>query len=388
MLEDKLDALGHQHKLHSKVQDKKDRATVENVIDPRTRLMIYKMVRSGFLAAMHGCISTGKEANVYFAILGNQSPAAIKIYRTSVLIFRDRDMYVKGDFRFQRYSKNNPRKMVQKWAEKEARNLRRLEAAGISAPRVLLLKQHILVMSFLGRNGWPFPRLQDVGDVKFMHGELLYQRTIDILRKMYLECNIVHGDFSEFNLLLEVIHENDALKSFEIHVIDVSQSVEPDHPNAMEFLRRDIGNVQRFFADAVSPELSFSAENIFLYVTGKILSLEIHHFSLHAIPDTVFKLIPIPRTLASYAGSHDSLDVEKQYDYLRSNSPREILPNPTETQVSTPTLEDQHISVKYDKGYCVSSATKVERKEHKKKVKLQNRERRIRKSQEKSKGKK
>ena len=40
------------------------------------------------------------------------------------------------------------------WAEKEMRNLRRLEAAGIRCPRVLFLRAHILLMEFIGKNGW------------------------------------------------------------------------------------------------------------------------------------------------------------------------------------------------------------------------------------------
>ena len=40
--------------------------------------------------------------------------------------------YVTGEFRFRHgYSKHNPRKMVRMWAEKEMRNLMRLETAGI-----------------------------------------------------------------------------------------------------------------------------------------------------------------------------------------------------------------------------------------------------------------
>ena len=40
--------------------------------------------------------------------------------------------YVTGEFRFRHgYSKHNPRKMVRMWAEKEMRNLIRLETAGI-----------------------------------------------------------------------------------------------------------------------------------------------------------------------------------------------------------------------------------------------------------------
>lgn len=87
---------------------------------------------------------------------------AIKIFKTSILVFKDRDKYVSGEHRFrQGYSRHNPRKMVKLWAEKEMRNLRRLRLAGIPVPAVLALKQHVLVMDFVGYNGWPCPRLHD-----------------------------------------------------------------------------------------------------------------------------------------------------------------------------------------------------------------------------------
>lgn len=38
---------------------------------------------------------------------------ALKIYKTSILIFKDRDRYVTGEHRFRNgYGKGNPRKMV------------------------------------------------------------------------------------------------------------------------------------------------------------------------------------------------------------------------------------------------------------------------------------
>jgi len=47
-----------------------------------------------------------------------------QVYKTSILIFKDRDKYVSGEFRFRHgYCKHNPRKMVKTWAEKEMRNL-------------------------------------------------------------------------------------------------------------------------------------------------------------------------------------------------------------------------------------------------------------------------
>ncbi|KAJ2034348.1 Serine/threonine-protein kinase rio1, partial [Coemansia sp. RSA 922] len=48
-------------------KDKADRATTEQVLDPRTRIILFKLLNQGIVYEVHGCISTGKEANVYHA---------------------------------------------------------------------------------------------------------------------------------------------------------------------------------------------------------------------------------------------------------------------------------------------------------------------------------
>ena len=83
------------------------------------------------------------------------------MYKTSILVFKDRDRYVSGDWRFRNgYCRSNPRKMVRTWAEKEMRNLARLCDAGIFSPRPRLLRSHVLVMDFIGEDGYPAPRLK------------------------------------------------------------------------------------------------------------------------------------------------------------------------------------------------------------------------------------
>lgn len=219
--------------------DRSERATVENVMDPRTRMILYKLVNSKLLMEVNGCVSTGKEANVYFALSGDGTAAAIKIFKTSILVFKDRDQYVTGEYRFQRYCKSNPRKMVRTWAEKEARNLNRLQSCGINAPRVRLLRQHLIVMDFIGEDGWPAPRLKEV---KFPDSaavlDKVYLDVVATVRRMFQDCKLVHGDLSEYNILC---HNN------QIFIIDVSQSVEHQHPQSLNFLRRDIVNVNTFF---------------------------------------------------------------------------------------------------------------------------------------------
>ncbi|XP_019199995.1 PREDICTED: serine/threonine-protein kinase RIO1-like [Ipomoea nil] len=222
----------------TKTTDKADRATVEQAIDPRTRMVLFKMLNRGVFHDINGCISTGKEANVYHATKSDGLEFAIKVYKTSVLVFKDRDRYVQGDYRFRYgYCKHNPRKMVKTWAEKEMRNLMRLKAAGIRCPTPLLLRLHVLVMEFIGKGGWAAPRLKDAGLPldKLREG---YVEIIMAMRKLYQKCKLVHGDLSEYNILYLEGH---------LYIIDVSQAVDLDHPHALDFLREDCVHVSDFF---------------------------------------------------------------------------------------------------------------------------------------------
>ncbi|WFD30960.1 non-specific serine/threonine protein kinase [Malassezia sp. CBS 17886] len=236
-------------------KDKADRATLQQVLDPRTLLILYKMVRRELLEMVNGCISTGKEANVYHATTPPPLPGAragsvaIKIYKTSILVFKDRDRYVSGEFRFrQGYSRHNPRKMVRLWAEKEMRNLKRLVNAGLRAPAPVELRDHVLVMAFLGDDdGWASPRLKDAeAQLDAGDWERLYCELVATMRLMYHRCRLVHADLSEYNILYHEGH---------LWIIDVSQSVEHDHPHAFDFLRADIEHVDAYFAKHGVPTL-------------------------------------------------------------------------------------------------------------------------------------
>lgn len=48
-------------------------------LDPRTRLVLFKMLNAHLFSAIHGCISTGKEANVYHAVTPAGADLAVKV---------------------------------------------------------------------------------------------------------------------------------------------------------------------------------------------------------------------------------------------------------------------------------------------------------------------
>lgn len=155
----KAHSRNEQARRHRMNDKKEDRATAELGIDEFTRLLLYKLINNGLLERVNGIISTGKEAVIIHAD-GDQNyeeirlpkECVLKVFKTTLSEFKQRDKYIKDDYRFKdRYgNKPNSRKMVTLWAEKEMHNLGRLKKAGIPCPEVLALKKHILVMSFIG----------------------------------------------------------------------------------------------------------------------------------------------------------------------------------------------------------------------------------------------
>jgi len=221
-----------------RLKTKEDLKTREQVLDRRTEYILYQLLNNGEFDQVNGCISTGKEGNVYHATNVEKEDLAIKIYKTTALSFKDREKYIKGEHRWVNgYGGSNTRKMIKLWAEKEFRNLKRLEAAEIPCPCPRVVRENVLVMDHIGKDGQAAPRLKDTKLSRSRLGDVYVQMMVN-MRVMYQECNLVHGDLSEYNVLyLDKV----------LYFIDVSQSVESDHPESMEFLRMDCKNVNDYF---------------------------------------------------------------------------------------------------------------------------------------------
>lgn len=402
----------------TKTTEKADRATVEQAIDPRTRMVLFKMLNRGIFHDINGCISTGKEANVYHATKSDGQELAIKVYKTSVLVFKDRDRYVQGDYRFRYgYCKHNPRKMVKTWAEKEMRNLMRLKAAGIRCPTPILLRLHVLVMEFIGKTGWAAPRLKDAALSldKLREG---YVEMITIMRVLYQKCKLVHGDLSEYNILYHEGH---------MYVIDVSQSVDLDHPHALDFLREDCVHVSDFFKKRgvavmtirelfdfiVDPAINEDSVDSYLEeAQRKILARGDEISAEDEIADAVFIQSFIPKTLdnvknaeedvirltsgqdtgdmyyQTITGLKHAISIEQQQHReanLQHDSPADPkesselrdLESETETETEEEKSEDSEddgISSSSDNEKPTPQDKKAARKENKKKVKEEKRE--------------
>ena len=93
-------------KRKNRLQDKEDRAVAEQALDPKTRVLLYKLVNGGVLDAVNGVISTGKEAVIMHADGGpgpqeSDEPlnvpkeCAVKVFKTTLNEFKTRDKYIR-----------------------------------------------------------------------------------------------------------------------------------------------------------------------------------------------------------------------------------------------------------------------------------------------------
>ncbi len=233
----------------------KERATVEEVFDQTTRMVVFDMLNSGILYELNGAVSSGKEAKVYWGTNKEGTDLAVKIYLTSSAEFKKgMHKYIEGDPRFKDV-KHDTRSLMAVWAQKEFRNLGEACAAKVRVPKPIAVKSNIVVMEFIGKDGVSAPSLKEQPPA---NPERVYKIIVTYVKRLYKKAKIVHGDLSEYNIMM--------WKGKPV-VFDVSQSVSIQHPMADFMLRRDLENLNRFFK-RLDVDV-YPAEELYKMVVGK-----------------------------------------------------------------------------------------------------------------------
>ncbi|MFB5598158.1 MAG: serine protein kinase RIO [Nitrosopumilaceae archaeon] len=210
----------------------KSNKTINEVLDKTTMMTLYAMINSHLIAYVNGAIRSGKESVVFWAVDNKQHDIALKIYLVSTSNFKRRMSYILGDPRFSKI-KSGTRNLVYLWAKKEFKNLTQCYEKGIPVARPIRVENNVLAMEFVGKNGIPEKTLLET-----QVSQADYNLTISIIKKLYKDAKLVHGDLSEYN----IFKTEKGLILF-----DLGSAVDLRHPNAKEFLKRDINNISKFF---------------------------------------------------------------------------------------------------------------------------------------------
>lgn len=229
------------------------------------------LVDDGLIDEVICQLMSGKEAQVYVVRCGDILRCA-KVYKeASKRSFKQAVQYQEG--RTVRNSRR-ARAMAKKtsygqkeqesaWLSAEVDALYRLDAAGVRVPEPHGFVEGVLIMDLItDAEGDPAPRLDDVILTAEQAREFHAQVIREIVRMLC--AGYVHGDLSEFNVLLD--NEGPV-------IIDLPQAVNAAGNNsAAMMLERDVANMRAYFGK-FAPELlgtDFGQEMWSLYEKGRL----------------------------------------------------------------------------------------------------------------------
>jgi RIO kinase 1 len=188
-------------------------------------------------------LKTGKEADVYI-VQANAELLALKIYRENTK-FSSRLEYLNTNLlksRTKRAIMNHTQKGSQMtqgiWTSNEFSSMQRLYDGGAFIPRPLAMTNNSILMEYIGDEDSPAPRLADVKLTQKEAYEVFDKILVNL--DVFLRNNLVHGDLSEYNILLW--NSNPV-------IIDFPQMlILGNNQNAYKMLTKDITNMYNFFS--------------------------------------------------------------------------------------------------------------------------------------------
>ncbi|WP_455369238.1 serine protein kinase RIO [[Eubacterium] cellulosolvens] len=211
---------------------------IEEVFDKTTLMTIYSLMNKGYIQDIFGVLRSGKESRLYWGKDPENIDIAIKIYLTTSSEFKQgMQKYIDADPRFKRIDRST-KSLIYLWARKEFDNLKDAQESGVNVPKGIVIEKNVLIMEFIGENGQPAPLLRESN---LKNPARTFDQLIENIKKLYRQARLVHGDLSEYNIM---IWKN------KVVIFDLSQAVRLEHPMAKNFLKRDLSNMIKYFTNA------------------------------------------------------------------------------------------------------------------------------------------
>ena len=237
----------------------------------KTPTRLEPLLEDGLIDDVVRQLMSGKEATVYVVRCGDDVRCA-KVYKeANKRSFRQSVDYTEGrkvkssrqSRAMEKGSKFGRKAQEEAWQSAEVDALYRLAAAGVRVPKPFNFYEGVLFMELVtDANGNAAPRLNDV-ELTAEQARIYHRALIQEVVRM-LCAGIVHGDLSEFNILLS---QDGPV------IIDLPQAVDAAGNNqAKGMLERDVDNLASYFGH-FAPELltsQYGKEIWALYAHGDL----------------------------------------------------------------------------------------------------------------------
>ncbi len=246
-----------------------DRHTFDpGFLQMETREITYKLLRDelkkyGIISDLVAEVNAGKEATILIAHLRGV-PLIVKSFRLQNTCHNR--------------AKGNPQMRAASIAENEYYRLLRAFRAGMRVPTPAKKINNVIIMSFIGTDWEPAPQLRNTVLEK---PEEVLDEIIEQIRIMYQDAKLIHGDLSEYNILL---HEGQPVIIDFPQAIDISLIVSRFthiRKSNLQVLRKDIQTIGNFFEKEYN--ITFQFNEVYRYIAGKDIDYEKVDYSIEEV---------------------------------------------------------------------------------------------------------
>lgn len=199
------------------------------------------LVRKGVVDSLAGKLGVGKEAEVYLGFTRGGEKVVVKFHRAGSASFKKvkrRRLYVA---RATMASWLSYSKLV---AEREFKVMDSLHSMGARVPKPIAWSKNAIAQAYV--EGRELYKVDYMPEEKALN---VLKTVLDTIRLAYRGLGVVHGDLSEYNILVTM--------EGEAYIIDWPQYVYKEDPEADRLLRRDLEYVVRFFRKRFGAGLDF-----------------------------------------------------------------------------------------------------------------------------------
>jgi len=213
-------------------------------------LSIWNFVKHEKIERVLARIGKGKESEVYSAIDREKNWYVVKLHRYYSLEFKrikqslaySAIKFRGEELKLKEYLIDIPKAK----AQVEFHALQKVFEIGVNVPKPIDLDRHAVLTEMI----WDMPGIPSklLKDINLKNPKDALEIILEDYEKILKEAKIVHGDLSEFNIMIT--------KNGEIFYIDWPQAVPIDYENAKQLAERDIQNILNYF------QTKYSIKNI------------------------------------------------------------------------------------------------------------------------------
>ncbi|MFW9922106.1 MAG: RIO1 family regulatory kinase/ATPase [Candidatus Thorarchaeota archaeon] len=232
------------------------------------KLLREELIKTRYITDLVSEVNAGKEASIYIAHL-HGTPLIVKSFRHQLTSHNS--------------AKGNPQIRAAAIANREFYLLSIAYNSGLNVPTPAKQINNTIIMRFIGKDWEPAPQLRNA---KLTNPEQFFDDLIEQIWIMYNKSKLIHGDLSEYNILVQddkpIIIDLPQAIDMSLLAMGTTENMKEN----LQVLHKDLFTVCKYFEKEY--RIHSNLQEIYEYIVGKDAHPEKVDFTLEEIEAKFF----------------------------------------------------------------------------------------------------